>query len=208
MIEASSRDDETCRTRASAATRERSARAAISRPAISTSCATSSRLSAWSPLPARSLRLARRAYPRRLHAYDASAASVEEIAGMGRAAWTIAIGEQMRDAAEALEKKAGVPFRLFDRLTGLAPNDDFVAFLAKISGKPGAKQAPPPARPACSTRCSTDISHFGGKKHRRRRGAGPAFQRVELARGNGRTSRRRSRPRSLPCSKKCPRTKC
>ncbi len=62
--------------------------------------------------------------------------SVEEIAGMGRASWTIAIGEQMRDAAEALEKKTGVPFRLFDRLTGLTPNDAFLAFLAKISGKP------------------------------------------------------------------------
>jgi nitrogenase molybdenum-iron protein NifN len=62
--------------------------------------------------------------------------SVEEIAGMGSASWTIAIGEQMREAAEAMEKKTGVPFRLFDRLTGLAPNDAFVAFLAKISGKP------------------------------------------------------------------------
>jgi nitrogenase molybdenum-iron protein NifN len=61
---------------------------------------------------------------------------VQEIAGLGRASWTIAIGEQMREAAEALEKKAGVPFRLFDRLTGLAPNDAFIAFLAKISGKP------------------------------------------------------------------------
>ena len=62
--------------------------------------------------------------------------SLEEIAAMGRAAWTIAIGEQMRDAAVALEKKAGVPFQLFGRLTGLAPNDAFIAFLAKIGGKP------------------------------------------------------------------------
>ena len=62
--------------------------------------------------------------------------SVDEIARMGRASWTIAIGEQMRDAAEALEKKAGVPFKLFDRLTGLAPNDALIAFLAKISGNP------------------------------------------------------------------------
>ncbi len=62
--------------------------------------------------------------------------TLEEIASMGRASWTVAIGEQMRDAAIALEKKAGVPFRLFDRLTGLAPNDAFIAFLAKISGKP------------------------------------------------------------------------
>jgi nitrogenase molybdenum-iron protein NifN len=62
--------------------------------------------------------------------------SVEDIASMGRSAWTIAIGEQMRDAAVALENKAGVPFQLFDRLTGLAPNDAFIAFLSKISGRP------------------------------------------------------------------------
>jgi nitrogenase molybdenum-iron protein NifN len=62
--------------------------------------------------------------------------SIEEIASMGSAAWTVAIGEQMREAAVALEQKAGVPFRLFDRLTGLEPNDAFIAFLAKISGKP------------------------------------------------------------------------
>jgi nitrogenase molybdenum-iron protein NifN len=62
--------------------------------------------------------------------------SVEDIASMGRSAWTVAIGEQMRPAAEALEAKAGVPFRLFDRLTGLAPNDAFIAFLSKISGRP------------------------------------------------------------------------
>jgi nitrogenase molybdenum-iron protein NifN len=61
--------------------------------------------------------------------------SVEDIASMGRSAWTIAIGEQMRPAAQALEAKAGVPFRLFDRLTGLAPNDAFIAFLSKIGGR-------------------------------------------------------------------------
>jgi nitrogenase molybdenum-iron protein NifN len=62
--------------------------------------------------------------------------SVGEIAGMGAAAWTIAIGEQMRSAAAALEKKAGVPFALFDRLTGLSPNDELMALLARISGRP------------------------------------------------------------------------
>jgi nitrogenase molybdenum-iron protein NifN len=62
--------------------------------------------------------------------------SVAEIAGMGTAAFTIAIGEQMRPAAVALEKKAGVPFELFDRLTGLSPNDDLMALLARISGRP------------------------------------------------------------------------
>jgi len=39
---------------------------------------------------------------------------------MGLASWTLAIGEQMRSAAEVLERKAGVPFRLFDRLPASA----------------------------------------------------------------------------------------
>jgi nitrogenase molybdenum-iron protein NifN len=60
----------------------------------------------------------------------------EEIAAMGSAAWTIAIGEQMREAAVLLERRSGAPFELFDRLTGLAPNDAFIAFLSRISGRP------------------------------------------------------------------------
>ncbi len=61
---------------------------------------------------------------------------VDEIATMGQAAWTIAIGAQMRRAAEALETKTGVPFRLFERLCGLLPNDEFMVFLSEISGRP------------------------------------------------------------------------
>ena len=61
---------------------------------------------------------------------------VNEVAAMGHAGWTIAIGEQMRAAAVALENKAGVPFRLFERLCGLGPNDAFIAFLSEISGRP------------------------------------------------------------------------
>ncbi len=61
---------------------------------------------------------------------------VDEIATMGRASWTIAIGAQMRRAAEAMQKKTGTPFRLFERLCGLAPNDLFVTFLSEISGRP------------------------------------------------------------------------
>ena len=59
-----------------------------------------------------------------------------DITRMGSAAWTLALGEQMRAAAVALESRAGVPFKMFDRLTGLAANDEFVAFLSKISGRP------------------------------------------------------------------------
>jgi nitrogenase molybdenum-iron protein NifN len=61
---------------------------------------------------------------------------VDEVATMGQAGWTIAIGAQMRRAAEAMQKKTGTPYRLFERLCGLLPNDDFIIFLSEISGQP------------------------------------------------------------------------
>ncbi|OAF06880.1 nitrogenase molybdenum-cofactor biosynthesis protein NifN [Bradyrhizobium centrolobii] len=61
---------------------------------------------------------------------------VEEIASMGRAAWTVAIGAQMRRAAAAMHARTGTPVRLFERLCGLIPNDEFIAFLSEISGRP------------------------------------------------------------------------
>jgi nitrogenase molybdenum-iron protein NifN len=61
---------------------------------------------------------------------------VEEVATMSLASWTIAIGEQMRKAAETLEKKGGVPYRVFERLCGLDANDQFISFLSEISGRP------------------------------------------------------------------------
>ncbi len=61
---------------------------------------------------------------------------VEDVAAMGYASWTIAIGAQMRRAAEAMQRKTGMPFRVFERLCGLAPNDEFMTFLSGISGRP------------------------------------------------------------------------
>ncbi len=61
---------------------------------------------------------------------------VEEVAAMGQAGWTIAIGAQMRLAAEAMKKKTGIPYRLFERLCGLESNDALIAFLSDISGRP------------------------------------------------------------------------
>ena len=55
---------------------------------------------------------------------------------LGCAAHTLAIGEQMRPAAQALQSRCGVPFTLFDRLTGLTATDAFVATLATLSGQP------------------------------------------------------------------------
>jgi nitrogenase molybdenum-iron protein NifN len=55
---------------------------------------------------------------------------------MGRAAHTLAIGEQMRPAALALQARCGVPFTVFDRLTGLTATDAFVQQLSRLSGQP------------------------------------------------------------------------
>jgi nitrogenase molybdenum-iron protein NifN len=55
---------------------------------------------------------------------------------LGGAAHTLAIGEHMRPAAEALQARCGVPCTVFDRLTGLAATDAFVQTLAQISGCP------------------------------------------------------------------------
>jgi nitrogenase molybdenum-iron protein NifN len=60
--------------------------------------------------------------------------SAGEVHEMGRAAWTLAIGTQMRGAAITLEHRTGVPYRLFERLTGLACCDEFMGFLSRISG--------------------------------------------------------------------------
>jgi len=54
---------------------------------------------------------------------------------LGGAAHTLAIGEQMRPAAEALRERCGVPFTLFDRLTGLTATDAFVQQLSQLSGR-------------------------------------------------------------------------
>lgn len=54
---------------------------------------------------------------------------------LGTAEHTLALGEQMRPAALALQARCGVPFTVFDRLTGLTATDAFVARLAELSGR-------------------------------------------------------------------------
>ena len=53
---------------------------------------------------------------------------------MGQSKMTFAVGEHMRGAAELLQRQAGVPYRVFDRLTGLEAFDGFVAELMTVSG--------------------------------------------------------------------------
>lgn len=59
-----------------------------------------------------------------------------DIRGLGASVHTLAIGEQMRPAARALEERCGVPFTVFERLTGLKATDAFVQTLARLSGRP------------------------------------------------------------------------
>ncbi|WP_226581613.1 nitrogenase iron-molybdenum cofactor biosynthesis protein NifN [Acuticoccus sediminis] len=61
--------------------------------------------------------------------------SVGDVARMGEAAITIAIGNQMRAAAEALQAKTGVPYRLFERVCGLGAVDELIGFLAEHTGR-------------------------------------------------------------------------
>lgn len=62
--------------------------------------------------------------------------TIEQIRAMGNARITLAIGEQMRNAAQALQNKTDVPYEVFDRLTGLEANDRFVALLSRLTGVP------------------------------------------------------------------------
>lgn len=60
-------------------------------------------------------------------------ASVRE---MGRSKLTIAVGEHMRIAAQTLQERTGVPFVLFDRLTGLEAVDRLMVSLSTVAGVP------------------------------------------------------------------------
>jgi nitrogenase molybdenum-iron protein NifN len=62
--------------------------------------------------------------------------TLEQARSMGASRATIAIGEQMRAAADVMVDKTGVPYVLFDRLTGLEANDQLFELLSNISGKP------------------------------------------------------------------------
>ncbi|MBU2719314.1 nitrogenase iron-molybdenum cofactor biosynthesis protein NifN [Acidithiobacillus ferridurans] len=65
---------------------------------------------------------------------------LEEIRAMGEAELTIALGEQMRPAAEALMAKTGQPYVLFDRVTGLEASDQLLDCLSQLSGQPVANK--------------------------------------------------------------------
>lgn len=59
-----------------------------------------------------------------------------DLKALGSAQACIAIGEQMRPAAQALADRCALPFRLFDRLTGLLACDSLLQHLSELSGQP------------------------------------------------------------------------
>ncbi|MBK1698985.1 nitrogenase iron-molybdenum cofactor biosynthesis protein NifN [Rhodovibrio salinarum] len=58
---------------------------------------------------------------------------------LGDAMATLAVGAQMRPAAELLEARTGVPSTVFNTLTGLDASDQLVAWLSRVSGQPAAQ---------------------------------------------------------------------
>ena len=53
---------------------------------------------------------------------------------LGHSAFTLALGESMRLAAEILQQRFGTEYEVFDRLTSLAAVDQFLLRLSEISG--------------------------------------------------------------------------
>ena len=60
---------------------------------------------------------------------------LEALRSLGASAHAVAIGKQMRPAAQALQARCGTPHTVFDRLTGVAPVDALVALLMRLSGR-------------------------------------------------------------------------
>lgn len=89
--------------------------------------------------------------------------SLEEIARLGLSGHTLAIGEQMRPAALALEQRTGVPFTLFDRLTGLEVNDALISLCTHLSGRPVPNKIKRQRSQLVDAMLDGHF-HFGGKK--------------------------------------------
>jgi nitrogenase molybdenum-iron protein NifN len=62
--------------------------------------------------------------------------TLAQVRGTGSSEFTLAIGEHMREAAQTLQNKCGVPFEVLDSLTGLDGNDRLMSLLAAKSGRP------------------------------------------------------------------------
>lgn len=62
--------------------------------------------------------------------------TLAELREIGSSVYTLALGESMRSAAEALQKQFGIPYEVFPHLTGLDAVDSFLEGLADLGGIP------------------------------------------------------------------------
>lgn len=60
--------------------------------------------------------------------------TLAQLRKMGSSAFTIAIGESMRGAAEILDRHFAIPYELFSEVTGLDAVDNFLQALSDVSG--------------------------------------------------------------------------
>ncbi|MFP4125261.1 MAG: nitrogenase iron-molybdenum cofactor biosynthesis protein NifN [Alphaproteobacteria bacterium] len=87
-----------------------------------------------------------------------------DIRRMGESACTLVVGESLTAAAERLEARAGVPYRVFDRLTGLRAVDGFVATLMALAEVGHAPATVQRARSRCVDAMLDAHFHIGGLK--------------------------------------------
>jgi nitrogenase molybdenum-iron protein NifN len=62
--------------------------------------------------------------------------TLQQIRETGASVFTLGVGEQTREAAQALHAIAGTPLEIFERLTGLEVNDRLLQRLSQLSGQP------------------------------------------------------------------------
>ncbi|AFY30620.1 nitrogenase iron-molybdenum cofactor biosynthesis protein NifN [Calothrix sp. PCC 7507] len=68
-------------------------------------------------------------------AITGSGTTLAQLKDIGGSAFTIALGESMRGAAQILQERFNIPYEVFGELTGLEPVDEFLQALAILSGK-------------------------------------------------------------------------
>ncbi len=62
--------------------------------------------------------------------------TVGDVAAMGRSEFTLAVGRTMARSAALLAGRSGVPFHVYEHLTGLEAGDRFLMDMAALTGRP------------------------------------------------------------------------
>jgi nitrogenase molybdenum-iron cofactor biosynthesis protein NifN len=93
----------------------------------------------------------------------AGGTSLPELRSMGTSVFTLAIGESMRGAAEILFQKFAIPYTIFQHLSSLDGNDDFLQTLSEISSQKVPEKYRRQRRQLQDAMLDTHF-FFGGKK--------------------------------------------